>query len=182
MVFSTGKHGLPGESGGNVQIIFSICHNREKLTLVSNGGKGSPGQDGGDGQNGEDGEDAPSKRTLAEFKRDFPTPAKLLGSKSDEAENTIKKNVVCQTEYRRTSGGFHLEGKSSRGENVTMSAFFGWNRDFVALCEGNMIWLTKMKGVNAKNEQKSLMISISINLVIRLKTAWPKIWVKGIIK
>jgi hypothetical protein len=155
MVFFTGKHGLPGESGGNVQIIFSISHNREKLTLVSNGGKGSPGQDGGDGQNGGDGDDALSKRTLAEFKRDFPTPARVLGGKSNEAENTIKKNVVRHTEYRWTSGGFHLEGKSSRGENVTVSAFFGWtHRDYVGLCEGNMIWLTKMNGVNARSAQK----------------------------
>ncbi len=153
-----------------MQIIFTICHNREKLTLVSNGGKGSPGQDGGDGQNGGDGDDAPSKRTLAEFKRDFPTPAKVLGGKSNEAENTIKYNVVHHTKDNQSSGGFHLEGKSRREENVTMSAFFGLkDRDFVGLCEGKIIWLTKMKGAMPKVHKNNFMIIIIMNLVIRLK-------------
>ncbi|RYE05299.1 MAG: hypothetical protein EOP33_06655 [Rickettsiaceae bacterium] len=54
-----GLPGLPGGSGGNFLGIGDIIIGKEKLKIVSDGGKGGPGQNGGNGHEGKKGNDAP---------------------------------------------------------------------------------------------------------------------------
>jgi GTPase SAR1 family protein len=53
-----GKPGLPGFSGGNFLGIGNEFIGLDKLTIISNGGRGGPGQNGGDGADGKQGLDA----------------------------------------------------------------------------------------------------------------------------
>ena len=132
-----GQHGLPGESGGNVEIVFNKEFGVKKLTIASNGGHGSPGQDGGKGQDGRDGSDAPGRITKTEFMEKYPSMAVWNDFKSNSNAATIKSNVYNTRSRKGEGREFHLEGETSRGDGVTISTFSGASRGFVALVEGD---------------------------------------------
>src|SRR5262249_26069214 len=64
-----GKPGKPGEPGGNGGHFFGFGRSFsgiDRLTIISNGGKGGPGQEGGDGQQGADGAHATPRETFTD--------------------------------------------------------------------------------------------------------------------
>lgn len=60
-----GQPGLPGGHGGHFLGFGDQFSGIDKLTIISNGGRGGPGQQGGNGQNGSNGEDGPILSTIS---------------------------------------------------------------------------------------------------------------------
>lgn len=89
-----GKRGLPGESGGNVRVIYNEIFNAENWTIVSNGGRGNGGQDGQDGKTGKDGEDATSCKPMEEQFKEIFLP--LIKGNNFE-DQTTKLNELKET-------------------------------------------------------------------------------------
>lgn len=63
-----GAPGLPGGNGGHFFAIGLVCADAEKLTVISNGGKGGPGQQGGQGRDGSNGADGAPKYDFCKTK------------------------------------------------------------------------------------------------------------------
>lgn len=83
-----GAKGNPGESGGNVCILYGTLENGYNLQIISNGGNGSQGQDGGNGRDGNNGKDVDGNT----FKKEFPPVSKYLNrEKLSNIKQTMQK-------------------------------------------------------------------------------------------
>lgn len=127
-----GKHGLPGESGGNIHILCNQLVNGECWTIRSEGGRGGNGQDGGNGVDGKHGKDA-KKMTRTHFDKQFPTLALWSGSEASIARATILKTMdqlvpkpdrsIEKTGKGRLKYAFFIEGPSKDGTRITLSFY-----------------------------------------------------------
>jgi hypothetical protein len=138
-----GKHGRPGQSGGNVLLCCSQITGKN-LRIVTNGGRGGDGQSGGNGMDGMDGKDGTSM-SADEFKSHFPAIAKFLIHKSNRSifyalkklptftRKTLWRDDVgsvqtideMQTEDAHRRDWF-VDGKTEDGRKVIMSFYFSW--------------------------------------------------------
>ena len=84
------------------------------------------------------GVDAPPKRTLDEFKEEFPlTNYTMPGGRGIEIEKNRSK-IWNKTDNRIDGLSFHVEGQTSRGEEIVVSAYDGYTwKHHTAFCKGN---------------------------------------------
>jgi hypothetical protein len=87
-----GKPGQPGESGGNIHVIYQEMMDAEKWTIISDGG------DGRDGQTvrkiGPDGKETFHRKWLKEeFQKVFPTMSTFDDSANKKAMDKVLKTL-----------------------------------------------------------------------------------------
>jgi len=132
-----GKHGCPGESGGNVVIISNKIRNSDQMLIRSNGGDGQNGQDGGDGRNGADGKDG-KNMSDSDFERRFPKATNFFDN-SPLAEPTLRKNMEnIVTRYSIKDEHEDRLHKCIKITHCTGSTEEGYEVEFCFYCKVNL--------------------------------------------
>jgi hypothetical protein len=109
-----GRHGAPGQNGGNLVGIGNSFEGLDRLTLVSNGGRGGSGEGGGDGQGGRDG-----------VVPDRPTANDIVDSRWEANHDTDEFVYFSNVKYVRYGTNGRSGGNAGRGGNAGQGGSVG---------------------------------------------------------
>ena len=114
-----GRHGMPGESAGNVLILCDDFVGSEMLSIQAHGGDGADGGNGESGQSGRSGRDG-KEISKEDFEKRFP-PVWLLDGFDRKLNKTINCSNVSEGESEHAGLCSFAQGRTNDGFDVTFS-------------------------------------------------------------